>query len=224
MKLFVVAADVNRIAGCDLLIRQVSRAERSTLGGRLWQTAGATVHGNTRILSYQAGTLLSGTISSVLRKVSFLNFDPLETGKCRQTQCPHFADAETFTAGARTLPQPYLVSPEIFASRSIFRSMACVGHQSQVENAGVTLPEVAGESLVILRSGGDVRAFYSVCRLRGAACETKAANAARRFNVPIMRGRMAGRSWSARRTGQVEGFDKAELSLHPVRRRWRTSS
>ena len=79
---------------------------------------------------------------------------------------------ETFTAGAKTLPQRYLISPEVFVKEleRIFSSQwLCVGHQSELAKAGdYFVPEVAGESLIILRDQqGEVRGFYNVCRHRG---------------------------------------------------------
>ena len=63
--------------------------------------------------------------------------------------------AETFVAGAKTLPQRYFVSPEVFAEEQekIFSThWVLVGHQSQIAKAGdYFVPEVAGESLIIVR-------------------------------------------------------------------------
>jgi len=56
--------------------------------------------------------------------------------------------AETFTAGAKTLPQRYLISPEIFAreqERIFSNQWLCVGHQSQIPKPGdYLMQEVAG--------------------------------------------------------------------------------
>ena len=74
---------------------------------------------------------------------------------------------ETFTAGARTLPQRYFISPEVFAEeqRKIFaREWICVGHQSQIARAGdYFVREVAGESLIILRDKGEEIAGVLQC-------------------------------------------------------------
>src|SRR5262249_25607045 len=84
---------------------------------------------------------------------------------------------ETFSAGAKTLPQKYFVSEEIFAKerQHIFSAeWLCVGHQSQLENAGdYLLAEIAGESLIIVRDEtGRMHGFYNVCRHRGTRmCE-----------------------------------------------------
>src|SRR5690349_12766309 len=87
--------------------------------------------------------------------------------------------ADTFTVDAKTLPQHYLVSPEIFAEERerIFSShWICAGHQSQIPNRGdFFVQEVAGESLIVLRDQQDrLRAFYNVCRHRGTRlCEAQ---------------------------------------------------
>src|SRR5256886_13000701 len=80
---------------------------------------------------------------------------------------------ETFQADAKTLPQRYFVSPEVFAEEQekIFsRQWVLVGHQSQIPKPGhYFAEEVAGESLIVVRDkGGEVRSFYNVCRHRGA--------------------------------------------------------
>src|ERR1700730_6046820 len=86
--------------------------------------------------------------------------------------------ADTFTAVARTLPQHYFISPEIFAKEQekIFCAQwLLVGHQSQIAEAGdyfVAPPSlddgVTKESLVIVRDQhGPIRGFYNVCRHRG---------------------------------------------------------
>src|SRR6266550_2764 len=91
---------------------------------------------------------------------------------------------ETFRAGARTLPQRYFVSAEVFAEEQakIFaRQWVCVGHQSQLARAGdYFVREVAGESLIVVREQkGTLQAFYNVCRHRGTRlCEEKSGHVA----------------------------------------------
>src|SRR5215813_15221204 len=85
--------------------------------------------------------------------------------------------AETFQAAAKTLPQRYFVSSEIFAEelQKIFASnWVLVGHQSQLAEPGdYFLADVAGESLIVAKDQRlTIRAFYNVCRHRGARlCE-----------------------------------------------------
>src|SRR3954454_2857278 len=79
---------------------------------------------------------------------------------------------ETFAPGAKTLPQRYFVSGELFEEEleKIFaRHWVMVGHQSEVAQAGdYFVRDVANESIIILRDKGEeVRAFYNVCRHRG---------------------------------------------------------
>jgi len=131
--------------------------------------------------------------------------------------------ADTFTSGAKTLPQRYFVSPEIFAKEQekIFSAQwVLVGHQSQIARAGdYFVQEVAGESLIVLRDPkGEVRGFYNVCRHRGTRlCEEKAGHSLT-IQCPYhawtygLDGRLIG----VPHMDKVQGFDKAEYSLHAV--------
>jgi Rieske 2Fe-2S family protein len=133
--------------------------------------------------------------------------------------------ADTFTAGARTLPQRYFVSPEIFAEEQekIFsKQWVLVGHQSQIAHAGdYFVREVAGESLIIARDQvGEARAFYNVCRHRGTRlCEGQTGHSST-IQCPYhawtygLDGRLVGAPHMDRET--VPGFDKADYSLHAV--------
>ncbi len=133
---------------------------------------------------------------------------------------------ETFTAGARTLPQAYFVSPEIFAeeSKKFFSSeWVCVGHQSQLATAGdYFVEEVADESLIILRDKeGSIRGFHNVCRHRGTRlCEASSGHAAA-IQCPYHAWTYAldGRLVGAPHMESMPGFDKADypLSSAPVK-------
>ncbi len=131
---------------------------------------------------------------------------------------------ETFTAGARTLPQRYFLSPEIFAEEraKIFaRQWVCVGHQSQLARAGdYFVQEVAGESLVVVRDQtGAVHGFYNVCRHRGTRlCEVASGHAAA-IQCPYHAWTYAldGRLIGAPHMDEATGFEKADYSLHDVR-------
>ena len=132
--------------------------------------------------------------------------------------------AETFTAGARTLPQRYLVSREVFAKEEeqIFSTQwLCVGHQSQLENPGDYFVQVvAGESLILLRAqNGEVRGFYNVCRHRGTRlCEEKGGQLRQTIQCPYhgwtygLDGKLIG----APHMDKIEGFDMATHSLKAV--------
>ena len=72
--------------------------------------------------------------------------------------------AATFEPGAKTLPQRYFVSPEIFAEelQKIFATnWVLVGHQSQLAEPGdYFLADVAGESLIVAKDQrSTIRAF-----------------------------------------------------------------
>lgn len=131
--------------------------------------------------------------------------------------------AETFTAGAKTLPQRYFISPEIFAKEQekIFsRQWVCVGHQSQIAKTGAYfLSEVAGESLIVVRDQRSIiHGFYNVCRHRGTRlCETRTGHApALQCPYHAWTYGLDGRLIGAPHMDQVEGFDKAGHSLHAI--------
>ena len=134
---------------------------------------------------------------------------------------------QSYTPGARTLPREYYTSPEVFAEeqeRIVGRSWWCAGRSDQVAEPGdYVLHEVGGESLIVLRDrGGELRAFFNVCRHRG----TRLCEAARgRFSETIQ---CPYHAWTYATTGQligaphmqeVPGFDKRDYPLHaaPVR-------
>jgi phenylpropionate dioxygenase-like ring-hydroxylating dioxygenase large terminal subunit len=131
--------------------------------------------------------------------------------------------AETFKSGAKTLPQRYFVSPDLFAEEreKIFsKQWMLVGHQSQIAEAGdYFVQEVADESLIIVRDKEQrVRAFYNVCRHRGTRlCEAQQGHASA-IQCPYhawtygLDGRLIG----APHMDDVPGFDKADYSLNAV--------
>jgi Rieske 2Fe-2S family protein len=131
--------------------------------------------------------------------------------------------ADTFTAGAKTLPQRYFISLEIFAKEQeeIFSTQwVLVGHQSQIAKAGdYFVQEVAGESLIIVcDQKAEMRAFYNVCRHRGTRlCEEKKGHSSA-IQCPYhawtygLDGRLVG----APHMDKVRDFDKAEYSLHAI--------
>ncbi|MFL6584950.1 MAG: aromatic ring-hydroxylating oxygenase subunit alpha, partial [Chthoniobacterales bacterium] len=131
--------------------------------------------------------------------------------------------SETFVAGARTLPQPYFVSPEVFAheQEAIFaRSWLCVGHVSDLPRPGdYFLADVAGESLIVVcGNDGQLRGFFNVCRHRGTRlCEAPRGHAAV-IQCPYhawtysLDGRLAG----APHMDPAAGFNKAEYALTQV--------
>ncbi len=132
--------------------------------------------------------------------------------------------AETFTADARTLPQRYLLSAEIFAleqERIFSKQWLCLGHQSNVARPGdYFVADVVGESLIILRDqNGELRGFYNVCRHRGTRiCVRKSGQFRETLQCPYHAWTYAldGRLLGAPHMESVNGFDKAEHSLRPV--------
>jgi Rieske 2Fe-2S family protein len=141
-----------------------------------------------------------------------------------KTAAPAFRKtAETFHDGAKTLPQRYFVSPEIFAQeqKKIFSTQwMLVGHQSQLAEAGdYFVAAVAGESLIVVRDQRSVvRGFYNVCRHRGTRLKEDACGHAPAIRCPYhawtygLDGRLIG----APHMDQVPGFDKADYPLHAV--------
>jgi Rieske 2Fe-2S family protein len=130
---------------------------------------------------------------------------------------------ETFTAGAKSLPQRYFVSPEIFMQEQekIFsKQWVLVGHQSQIAKAGdYFTTEVAGESLIIVRDKrGTIHGFYNVCRHRGSRLIENKNGQSAAIQCPYHAWTYAldGRLIGAPHMDEVSGFDKADYSLHAV--------
>jgi len=131
--------------------------------------------------------------------------------------------AERFTAGAKTLPQRYFVSPEVFAEeqKKIFsKHWLLIGHQSQIAKAGDYLvAEVGDESLIIARDQrSTIRGFYNVCRHRGTRLKEGTCGHASAIQCPYHAWTygLDGRLIRAPHMDEVQGFDKADYSLHPV--------
>ncbi len=132
--------------------------------------------------------------------------------------------AATFRAGAKTLPQRYFVSPEIFTHelQKIFASnWVLVGHQSQLTEPGdYFLADIASESLIVVKDQrSTIRAFYNVCRHRGARlCEEKnGRTAAIQCGYHAWTYALDGRLLGAPHMDEAPGFSKTEYPLKPVR-------
>ncbi|MEY2559999.1 MAG: glycine betaine catabolism [Verrucomicrobiota bacterium] len=131
--------------------------------------------------------------------------------------------AGAFTTGAKTLPQRYFISPEIFAEEEekIFSAQwVLVGHQSQIANPGdYFVQDVAGESVIVVHDQKDtLHAFYNVCRHRGTRlCEEQSGHSAA-IQCPYhawtygLDGRLIG----APHMDEVPEFDKTQYALHGV--------
>jgi Rieske 2Fe-2S family protein len=130
---------------------------------------------------------------------------------------------ESFTAGAKTLPQRYFVSSEIFAKEQalIFSTQwMCVGHQSEIAKAGdYFVREVAGESLIIVRDKrGETHGFFNVCRHRGTRlCEERNGHfSAIQCPYHAWTYGLDGKLIGAPHMDDVPGFVKGDYSLHAV--------
>jgi Rieske 2Fe-2S family protein len=129
--------------------------------------------------------------------------------------------AETFVSGAKTLPQRYFVSLEVFAEEKekIFsREWVCVGHQSQIAKPGdYFVAEIADESLIIVRDKrGESHGFFNVCRHRGTRlCQDRNGHLSAAIQCPYHAWTygLDGRLLGAPHMDEVRGFDKADYSL-----------
>src|SRR5256886_2395131 len=126
-------------------------------------------------------------------------------------------------ADAKSLPQKYFVSPDLFAEEQhkIFsEEWLLVGHQSQLPGAGdFFVATVANESLIVVRDQQSrIRAFYNVCRHRGSRLKEEACGHASTIQCPYHAWTYAldGRLMGAPHMDDVPGFDKADYSLPPV--------
>src|SRR5437588_1710644 len=130
---------------------------------------------------------------------------------------------------AKSLPQKYFVSSEIFVREQaeIFaKQWLLVGHQSQIAAAGdYIVQDVHRESIIVIRDKDEeILAFYNVCRHRGTrlkehrAGEASSCGHASTIQCPYhawtygLDGRLIG----APHMDEVPGFDKADYPLHPV--------
>jgi len=131
--------------------------------------------------------------------------------------------AETFAAGAKTLPQRYFISPDVFKQEQeqIFsRQWVLIGHESQIASPGdYIVQQVTGESLIVIRDkSGEIGGFYNVCRHRGTRLKEDACGHTSAIQCPYhawMYG-LDGKLIGAPHMDDVPGFDKAEHSLHTV--------
>lgn len=130
----------------------------------------------------------------------------------------------TFATGARSLPQRYFVSSDVFEEEQekIFsRQWVLVGHQSEITQPGdYFISEVANESLIVVRDKrGEIRGFYNVCRHRGSRLiESRNGQLSAAIQCPYHAWTYAldGRLLGAPHMDDVRGFNKANYSLHPV--------
>ena len=134
--------------------------------------------------------------------------------------------ADTSAQDARTLPQKYFVSPEVYEEEQekIFaHHWVLVGHQTEVSKPGdFFVRDVAGESIIIVRDkDGEVRAFYNVCRHRGTRLceETSGHGSAIQCPYHAWTYGLDGRLIGAPHMDEVHGFDRDDYSLQTVNAR-----
>lgn len=135
---------------------------------------------------------------------------------------PFQATTRSFQQGARTMPGEYYTSPAILAEerdRIFARQWNCVGRSAAIARAGdFIVREVAGESIIVLRDrGGELRAFFNVCRHRGTRiCQERSGRFSETIQCPYHAWTYAtdGRLIGAPHMQDVEGFDRKNYPLH----------
>lgn len=129
---------------------------------------------------------------------------------------------ESHQSGALTMPGERYTSDDVLRAereRIFAREWNCVGRSSRLGNAGdFIVRNVAGESIIILRDrGGDLRAFFNVCRHRGTQlCNLTTGQFSETIQCPYHAWTYAtdGRLVGAPQMQDVEGFDKRDYPLH----------
>ena len=137
----------------------------------------------------------------------------------------------------RTLPTPWYRSPDIFQiekERIFCREWLTVCREEELPGPGDSqVLDVLGESILLVRNReGRIRAFYNVCRHRGARLCRAADEKVAAGRVQLSGGITAGRlivcpyhQWSydlngalvaAPHLGAGTGFDKQEYRLYPI--------
>jgi Rieske 2Fe-2S family protein len=134
----------------------------------------------------------------------------------------------------KTLPSSFYTDDSIFkleTERIFQREWMCIGRAEDIPAAtGALALDVLGESVLILRDVvGEIRAFYNVCRHRGArlcahVCDDKP-SLLRGGVVPHRKVVCPYHAWTynfdgtlagAPHLGDAHGFDRAEYGLHPI--------
>jgi Rieske 2Fe-2S family protein len=126
--------------------------------------------------------------------------------------------------GATMLAQEYYTSSSIFGTEMeaiLSKKWLCAGHHSQIPDPGSYFVfEIGNESLIITRDRtGGIRAFFNICRHRGARVCTEAQG---RFVGGIQCPYHAwtygldGKLIGAPHMDEVEGFERSDFPLRPV--------
>lgn len=150
---------------------------------------------------------------------------------------PDFLDAVGNSTLELTLPSWWYLSDEIYAleREHIFhKEWVCVGREEDISSSGDhKVLDVYGESVLLLRNTeSELRAFYNVCRHRGAQLCPMGAQEDSEDRVPLKGGVVGGKSivcpyhaWTYNLDGQLlraphmtpeMGFNVDEVKLHPV--------
>src|SRR5437868_15335447 len=125
---------------------------------------------------------------------------------------------ETYVAGAKTLPQRYFISNEVFLEEqgNIFsQRWLCLGHQNQIPSPGhLFTQEIGGESVLVLRDDkNEVRAFYNICRHRGTRlCSEKSGQVRDTIRCPY-------HAWTYSLDGRLSGAPHMEIGRASCRER-----
>jgi glycine betaine catabolism A len=163
------------------------------------------------------------TMPSVLEKPAARRSAPTRAAIESGLTPADFAPTLRSLPDARTLPASLYISPEglRLEQEGLFARMwVCVGREEDIPSAGdYFMHEIAGDSIVIARgSDGVVRAFYNVCRHRGARLlDAQCGKGLSRVVCPY-------HAWTYRLDGSLaqvprmeEGFQREGFSLTPVR-------
>jgi len=128
------------------------------------------------------------------------------------------------TARAHLLPPRVFHDPEVLAYEQdawFAGGWVCIGREEDAAATGsFFLAGVAGESLVIVRgTDGALRAFYNICRHRGATLVEEPCGELVRFQCPYHAWvyDLEGRLRPPRHTEVLDAFDPADFGLVPVR-------
>jgi Rieske 2Fe-2S family protein len=121
----------------------------------------------------------------------------------------------------RALPRAAYVDPAVFEAereRLFARQWFCVGRSEDVPEAGDVLAvDVAGESVLLVRDGDELRAFYNLCRHRGSTLLDAGCSAHVSGGI-----RCPYHAWTYRLDGSllrapfVDEVDADAFGLHPV--------
>ncbi len=134
--------------------------------------------------------------------------------------------------GATRVPleQAHLLPPRVFHDPEIFEyeqsnwyepAWLCVGREEDAAGpGGYFLCAINGENLIVVRgTDGELRAFFNVCRHRGATIVTEPCGEVVRFQCPYHAWiyDLEGTLRTPRYTDRLENFDSAEWGLVPCR-------